>query len=149
MKSTIRSNIFETNSSSVHSMVYKSLELSECQLPINRKTGNIIGHFDTFDCVFDYDDQDMKLAYILTCLYYQEGMDVERVKESWDFRELEEMLQEYTGCAGLEISDYGDPYIDHQSVPEGYGGNNLFRYDKDSMKNFIFNDNIVLHSEYD
>lgn len=149
MKLTIRSNLFETNSSSVHSIVYKNQELSEPDLPINQKTGNIIGHLDTFDCVFDYDDQDMKLAYILTCLYYQEGMDVERVKESWNFFELEEMLQEYCGCAGLEISDHGDPYIDHQSVPDRYGENGLFRYDKNSMKNFIFNKNVVLHSEYD
>lgn len=149
MKLTIRSNLFETNSSSVHSIVYKNQELSEPDLPINPKTGNIIGHLDTFDCVFDYDDQDMKLAYILTCFYYQEGMDLEKVKESWYFRELEEMLQEYCGCAGLEISDYGDPYIDHQSVPDRYGENGLFRYDKNSMKNFIFNKNVVLHSEYD
>jgi hypothetical protein len=147
MKFTVRSNVFETNSSSVHSIVYKNQTLDPSELPINPKTGNIIGHFDEFGCTFDYDSQDMKLAYLLTYIYYLEGMNEERVKESWCFRELEEALQEYCGCSGLEIADYGEPYIDHQSVPDYV--DEFIPFNKDSILNFIFNGNVVLHSEYD
>lgn len=147
MKLTVRNNFFETNSSSVHTLIYKNQELEPSELPINNKTGRIIGHLDTFGCEFDYNDQDMKLSYLLTTLYYLEGYDLERMIESWDFRELEDALIEYTGCAGLEVADYGDPYIDHQSVP--YYGDTIVPWRKQDMLNFIFNKDIVLHSEYD
>lgn len=73
MAKKIRSGVFETNSSSVHSLVFSKEGLEPSVLPVDRD-GKIITDFGEFGkeyCI--YDAQAEKLSYLITCLYYLSG----------------------------------------------------------------------------
>ena len=149
MKKTIRDALFETNSSSVHTLVYKNQTLAKPELPINPETNKVIGHFGQFG-IGDiyYETQEMKLSYLLTVLYYIHHHNTEDVYDSWDFEELEKVVNKHCGTDGIEIKEGIEPYIDHQSVPE-YGDCKLFSLTKENMENFIFNPDVMLHTDCD
>ena len=135
MTKKIRSGVFETNSSSVHSLVFSKEGLEPSVLPVD-KNDKIITDFGEFGreyCI--YNTQAEKLSYLITCLNY-------------DFQTLEKYVCEYTGAAGIKILGETDPYIDHQSIPE-YDIDIVNMYDKDSVINFIFNKNIALKTDSD
>ena len=126
MAKKIRSGVFETNSSSVHSLVFSKEGLEPSVLPV---------------------DRDGK--YLITCLYYLSGgFDAEGVYDNYDFQTLEKYVCEYTGATGIKILEETDPYIDHQSIPE-YEIDIVNMYDKDSVINFIFNKDIALKTDCD
>jgi len=153
MKKTIRNGLFETNSSSVHTLVYKDQSLSPSRLPI--KDGKVIAHFGHFGKDFEYyETQEEKLSYLLTCLTYSCGSTWdadprERLYEDLYYRDLERVVCEYAGANGIEIINDVVPEIDHQSQPEYYGSCELFPYTEENFKNFIFNDNVMLHTDCD
>lgn len=150
MTKKIRSRVFETNSSSVHSLVFSKEELEPSVLPVD-KNDKIITDFGEFGreyCI--YNTQEEKLSYLITCLYYlsNDFDSVEGVYDNYDFKTLEKYVCEYTGAAGIKILGKTDPYIDHQSIPE-YDIDIVNMYDKDSVINFIFNKNIALKTDSD
>ena len=150
MTKKIRSGVFETNSSSVHSLVFSKEGLEPSVLPVD-KNDKIITDFGEFGreyCI--YNTQAEKLSYLITSLYYlSSGFDsVEGVYDNYDFQTLEKYVCEYTGAAGIKILGETDPYIDHQSIPE-YDIDIVNMYDKDSVINFIFNKNIALKTDSD
>ena len=150
MKKTIRNSVFETNSSSVHTLVYKNQTFAEPDLPINPKTNKVIGHFGTFgkDDAY-YDSQEDKLSYLLSCLWYtSSGWGPEGVYDNWYFKELEEIVNKHCGTEGIEIEP-SEAEIDHQSQPIYDGECDLFTMTKENMENFIFNPNVVLHTDCD
>ena len=91
----IRSGVFETNSSSVHSLVFSKEGLEPSVLPVD-KNGKIITDFGEFGkeyCI--YDTQAEKLSYLVTCLYYLSGgFDAEGVYDNYDFQTLEKYVCE-------------------------------------------------------
>lgn len=145
----IREGVFETNSSSVHSLVYSNGGREPSVLPMD-KEGKIVADFGEFGkdyCI--YDTQAEKLSYLLTCIYYVSGaFDVEGVYDDYYFRILEEYICEYTGAKGIKILGETEPYIDHQSIPD-YGIDIVNIYDEDAVLNFIFNKNISLKTDCD
>ena len=161
----IRRNVFETNSSSTHSVTISSngnlesskLEISEYDERCNWEPGIII---DTvgFCGMSDHDTQEEKLAYLMQQIAYINGyFDIfwgsgnieEQLEEYYDcddFRELEEAICEYTGAKCLRFGDLNG-YIDHDSVvydiyelKDEIGGDYVnFIFDPDSYVHFEFN----------
>lgn len=166
MKVTRRA-VFETNSSSTHSISISNI--GALKFPTS-----IFMTFDDFGWEINthYDAQ-TKLSYVLTGIQYRHGWQThypdnywtdDVVKNSFDvlrknailtskyFQWLVEMLQENS----IEIldgyssttDDFG--YIDHQSIDVL---DELWSEDeatfKSNMKNFIFNSNSYLHTDND
>lgn len=143
----IRRNVFETNSSSVHSLVYSQNGLEPSGLKID-KSGDIfvaLGKFDNSYCV--YKDQYSKLSYLLTCIYYLAGCDVDKIYNRSEFEEVQKTVCNYTGAKSIKIEN-SEGYIDHQSVPE-WGITIINAYSEDEVINFIFNRNIWLKTDCD
>ena len=139
---------WETSSSSVHTVSIAKEGMEPSKLPLD-KNGYIITRFGEFDGEERmYGEQEDKLSYIMTCLWYCSGSDVGDIFENWYFKDIEEALCKYTGAKGIRIVG-GNPYIDHQSAPE-YGESRVVNlWNTDEVLEFIFNKFIYLHTWHD
>ena len=166
MKRQIRRNVFESNSSSMHSLsisvndVWDTLEVDEFE----NKVVTEFGEFGWEIC--NYRDAATKLSYIVTMLVetHSDCCSMEELEETEDFQWINSTVAEYCNCDGIVINNnitYGgeyewngkiwkysdhDGYIDHQSVMkikellDEYGC---------TMEEFIFNTGVVLHTDND
>lgn len=139
-KVLIRNGVFETNSSSCH-----SISISDETQPFVFDTiypdldGKItIKGGEYGRGVFTrHNDVKTKLSYALTSTLY--GVDENMLRE---------IIQEQTGCDNIELlvsEDYNSPYfsyIDHESV-------DIVPRTKEELRNFIFNKNSWLFIAYD
>lgn len=133
----IRRNVFETNSSSSHSISIKSNSEELAPNYIYIDEDNIM-HVDLGEFGWGYEeytDQHNKLSYVITMLYERYGSDFCECNE---FEQLREDLINYSGCIDLVIDSY-DGYVDHQSVCSI-----LEDYPVENYINFIYNPNIKL-----
>lgn len=130
----IRRNVFETNSSSTHSITF-SASTNDPQpniLPID-SDGYIhirLGEFGWEEA--SYSDQYNKLSYLITMCAELNGIDFwcitatkfdESVEELYDcdeFQLISDVIAQYAGCEGIKV-DQCEGYIDHQSY-EDYTG---------------------------
>ena len=165
----IRKNVFETNSSSMHSVsVYKNnFKLDPPNLRINNKN-MVVSGFDDFGWdIQDYISQDSKLRYLLTMVmeYNAYGEDFE-IYQDKDFKKIEKVVKDYCNCDGIEIDseikfekysycgemmyywDF-DGCIDHQSLEYFFGVNDFLNSWGVTIKEFIFSPNVVLHTDND
>ena len=144
MKHVIRNGVWETNSSAVHSLTFKNdLEPSK----LAKMGGYTYAHFGKFGKDFEeYFDQQSKLNYLVSYLFYLSGWSVERTYDSYEFKNLEEVVCEHAGTIGLKIAkNPSKPEIDHQAQPSDCGCSFLSWdefYDKEFLRNFIFNPNV-------
>jgi hypothetical protein len=148
MKRQIRKYIFESNSSSVHTLVYSNDGRESSNFKLN-KDGKIevdFGEFGRDYCI--YDSQYDKLSYLITCLYYLSGYEIDSIYDKWEFEKIEEAICSYTGATGIKILGQVEPYIDHQSVPD-YDIEIINVFDEDAVINFVFNKNIALRTDSD
>ncbi len=148
MKRQVRNNLFETNSSSVHTLVISNDGREPSNFKLN-KEGKIevdFGEFGKDLCL--YTSQYDKLSYLMTCLYYLSGYDIDDIYENWEFENIENAICEYTGAKGIKILGKVEPYIDHQSIPD-YDIEIINAYDKDAVINFVFNKNVSLKTDCD
>lgn len=153
MKRTIRFGVYETNSSSVHTLVYRNLNHT-FSLPVNKKgiikvplmeLGKSGGCFTQLE----------KLSYLMTDLYYLcGGYDVDEIKERcYGYDEILECIKNFAKENGIEVTDIEITHperaaIDHQSIP--YGEIKIVNvYDKEALKNFLFCDDIVIEFDTD
>lgn len=129
---TIRRNVFETNSSSMHSISYSpkkanaQLDLEQVKGEYNGRT--IVGTFGEYGWGYDVlCSLEEKLSYVLTSIRYfdrtvdEDNVDaLEALKASKYYVWLAEMFHEYLGCkldVQLNRDDYYTMgYIDHQST---------------------------------
>ena len=146
-KRIIRQNTFETNSSSVHSLVFSNEGREPSQFVL--EDGYIwvsLGDFGTDLCI--YDTQYDKLSYLMTCLYYIGGYSIEGIYNSFEFIAIEAAICNYTGAKGIKINPYSNGYIDHQSAP--YGSIEIINvWNDDEVINFVFNKHISLKTDCD
>lgn len=153
-----RIGVFETNSSSVHSLAINP----EGRRPneIKMEDGYLIAKFGSFGCHGYFATQSEKLSYLVTCVWYLAGMPthVEDMYGTYTWDLLEDAAKEYVdGCKGIrvdgEISEndlYGEPpYIDHQSIPDYDTDVIVDLYDRDSVVDFIWNDYVALKCSRD
>lgn len=146
MKRQIRRNVFETNSSSVHSLVYSKDGLEPSELEISQN-GEILIPLGDFDGCSTYKDQYNKLSYLLTCLYYLSDCDAEKIYDDYSFELINKAVCSYTGAKTIKVMG-SEGYIDHKSVPT-CDIEIINTYNEDEVINYIFNRNIWLKTDYD
>ena len=152
----IRQNVFETNSSSVHSLVINSEGLEPSNLKIDPKTDHIIVNTQYFGKEYNiYNDQEDKLSYLITYIITNlqsnyddnEILAIELFKD-YHFINIENIIKEYCNCSGVIVNIDEEGGLDHQTSPhESECIINL--YDEEEIKNFIFNKYITLKTYWD
>lgn len=142
----IRRSVFETNSSSTHSITINNLgDLLDMLIP--DESGNVILYGGEFGWeVEDYNDSQSKASYLaIYARYYSSEPNLEKI--------LKEVIKEQTKCKKVVFGfseDYdmlNGCYIDHQSI-ENKAFHHLFE-NKEMLRQFIFNPKSVLHTDND
>ena len=143
-----RNGVFETNSSSVHSISISEDGMEKSNLPV--KNGYVIARFGEFGNDFRlYRTQEEKLSYVVSLFYYICGWRKEDIYEDWAFREFSDAVAEYTGTKGVKIVGR-EPSIDHQSQPESSDGNDVLNlYNTSFLMQFVFNKYVCLKTDCD
>ena len=165
-----RINVFETNSSSSHSITFADDRLVDNEIPIVEDWDicegepTILVELNGFCGWCDHDTQMEKLAYLIMQIAYildlkyangwygsKEEIEEAREKlyESEEFKELEEIVCDHAGCKHLRLRDGTEGYIDHDSVVSDidelknwdipYGGYLALIYGADTNIHFEFN----------
>ena len=148
MNRKLRKHVFETNSSSVHSLVVSNdgREPSEFKLNKNGEIEIDFGEFGKDERL--YTSQYDKLSYLITCLYYLSGWEIEDIYNKWEFEIIKKAVCNYTGAVGIKILGKKEPDIDHQSQP--YGCIEIINsYDEEAVIDFVFNKYISLKTDCD
>ena len=144
-----RSNVFETNSSAVHSLVYANSGLKPSELPVD-KDGYIITDFGDFG---DYNvgitafDQATKLSYLATECYYLNRYNTD-IKDSYLWKNICDAICEYANANGVKVIGDVEPSLNHQAIPE-YGPKFCRYWDEDSVINFVFNSYVGIKMSHD
>ena len=118
----IRKGTFETNSSSVHSLVIendKTLgELEKNQLKLNRK-GEIEVVLGKYGWRLEIlETQQEKLNYLVTLIVGSKGIDnINDLEDDSEFEYLKKQLLKYSNAKNIKVYGFenDDYYIDHQS----------------------------------
>lgn len=147
MKRNIRRSVWETNSSSVHSIVIDKGGRESSNLPV--KDGKIQVDFGTFGKdEMTFSSQYDKLSYLVTCCYYLSGLDYEDIYDNYEFQRIQEVICRYAGVKGIEIIGKNEPAIDHQSQP--YETIEIINtYHDEEIIDFVFNKYISLGTDAD
>lgn len=163
MKRQIRKSVFESNSSSMHSLTVSVNDMWDT-LKVDEFENKVITKFDEFGWeVESYIDAATKLSYIVTMLVetHCDVYSMEELEETEDFKLINDVVANYCNCDGIRIDsrleqeewngktyDWNDHdgYIDHQSV---MGVKKLLEEYGCTMEEFIFNKGVVLHIDND
>ena len=143
----IRRNVFETNSSSTHSISFSANGREPSKFVLD-KDGYLWCDYGDWDGEYGYfNDQYEKLSYLLTLCYFASGMGTycNDLRDFSDFKELEEAICEYTGAKGIKIRGAVEPTINHQTLPEYNWIDFINVWDHDAVINFVFNKDISLN----
>jgi hypothetical protein len=146
-----RQAVFETNSSSTHSLSISSgsADLLDT-LPLNEQ-GEVVLNGGQFGWeVEDYSDAGTKASYAAIYVLAWSGEKSAKYKDV-----LDTVIKQQTGCTNVVYNFSTDwsndgretSYIDHQSV-EGGELDYLFE-DPEVLRQFIFNPHSVLHTDND
>lgn len=143
-----RNNIFETNSSSVHtiSISKDGLEPSKLQMNENDEIIVELGRFTDYGKLVT---QEEKLSYLITCMYYVEPAIVGNYDYCLWYDCVKDAVCEYADAEDIVITNVDDAYIDHQSVPNFASDIIIDIYDKDSVIDFVFNKYVALKMSRD
>lgn len=162
MKRQIRIGMFETNSSSVHSLVISKKHIYKSKLKIE-KDGYVHVRLTEYygKDSKDYKGQREKLTYIVTWIYIYYGCNIEYLFEGSFWKDFNNAFVDYVGngCKGVWIDktmfdgdEMASDYLDHQSVPWGAYDDDkcvVNLYDTEQLINFIFNPCLWLHTDCD
>lgn len=142
MKKQVRQNVFETNSSSSHSISIEPSSDGLYDTIIPDEEGNVIlcgGEFGWE--IEEYTDALTKANYCA----------VDQLNDDSKIEMLKEVIKEQTGCNDV-IINFSDEwnkanysYIDHASR----GTTNEAFYSKEDLRNFIFSKNSILYTDND
>lgn len=163
MKKQIRRNVFETNSSSTHSISIRKGDISNSYLKVDEYDNKVHVSFGEYGWGYEtLNTQYERLSYLCTMLLETEANKISNIKDIFEtdgFKEINKIISNKCNCDGIhfddkiKISSYNyngdnvnyvdiDGYIDHQSC-EDYSNINEFLKDWNTdIENFIFNDNI-------
>lgn len=164
MKKKIRLGTFETNSSSVHSIVINKEGLEKPNLTVKRKKiDGVFKHFiyvplQTFDKYSQtFYSQEDKLSYLVTIAFLSDGgRDLENMKESYSYEIMEKEIVDYCNQYGINVEGFWidpktekDAYIDHQSIEDYYSVSDFINVMKLDYVDFVFNKYVSLHTDCD
>lgn len=155
----IREQVFETNSSSAHSVyvrwsdnaVFEYDSIMSCVDKYLNELEIELGCFG-WD-IYSYSDAYTKLQYALTMVYetevpFIEGKDQSAFYETDGYNEILSLIHDKCGVNKISIKSF-DGYIDHQSY-EDYNSLNDFLNDYGvTLEEFIFCPNVILHTDND
>jgi len=142
MKTVIRRSVFETNSSSMHSLAM----VGKDRMGIYKFGKSVTVSSDEYGWSGDNLSSPLeKLNYIATMIQYKDSS--EEIAESRFFQWLSEMFKDYTGSELVyepyDKNDewYKDGYIDHQStdILDDVWSENKEEF-KNNMRDIVFND---------
>jgi len=163
MKTQIRSNVWETNSSSVHSFCFSKRGLEKCHMKIH-EDGYV--HI-TLDQYFGKDEaqffnQKTKLKYIMTWLYAYYNFDIEKIEDKgYIINYFNEAFGKYVTkhngvlCRGVKVDECkweeAYDYFDHQQLDGGWCDDNCIvsLWDSQACVEFIFNKYVGLETRCD
>lgn len=162
MKKQVRLHIYETASSSIHSLAISSKHMYKSKLKI-ADDGYV--HVSLTEYYGkdkkDYKGQREKLTYVVTWMYIYYGCSLGELFKGSLWEEFNTSFADYVknSCKGILIDktmfDGGEiagDYLDHQSIPYGkYDSENCIvnLYDTEQLINFIFNPYLWLHTDCD
>ncbi len=155
-----RRNVFETNSSSSHSITIPyPLTVEDCVLPIN-DDGYIEVELHEF-CHSPQDGQMARLAWLVQLIindkigynsfwYARNNDDWEKLAEALyaleEFQDLEAEIASYANCRGIRLVHGTEGYIDHESCYESMKVF-LLEYGVDAAS-FVFGKDIEMYFEF-
>ena len=116
MKRQVRRNVFETNSSSMHSLSIAKRGITE-YLHVDECTNKVVTEFSEFGWGYDeYNDPETKLSYLVTMIGESRNCySIEEIYETNDFKKINDVVSARCECDGIEIKNVNG-YIDHQSI---------------------------------
>ena len=164
----VRRNVFETNSSSSHSVTIVDDTLVDSELEVVEDWDicdgepTILVDLVGFCSWYDHESQNDKLAYLVEQIAYitdnyralcwygtsaEQEEAKERLYDSDEFRELEDAICDHAGCKHIRIKDGAEGYIDHDSVCDTI--EELKNYDlPGSYISFVFGIDSYVHFEF-
>ena len=170
MKRQIRRNVFETNSSSMHSLTIDNKALTNSILHVNEdnKIPVELGEFGWG--IENHYDQATKLSYLVVMALEKELRDVKAEDDLYQtegFKAINDAIAEYCKCDGIVVENFGfelhsyesegatkyysqhNGYIDHQSCGD-YASLQDYLDDQGlSILEFVFGEDITLHISND
>jgi len=149
MKKVVRKNVFETNSSAVHSLAIAYEGLEQSNLPVD-ENGNILtdfGDFGDYDMHMTVFDQATKLSYLATECYYLNFWDKD-IEDNYIWHHICKAICGYTGAKGIKVIGKIEPSLNHQVQPE-YNLQFCNAYDDASIVNFVFNKYVGIKMTHD
>lgn len=147
IKKLIRKGVFETNSSSCHSLsIDNNADVLDTLYP--NENGNIILKGGKFGWEEEnYNDAKTKANYALLIAIgsYFDDNDIEYLENNVKYQMLKKVIEEQTGGKlELDIKSLSYSYIDHQS-----SDNDEMFNSEEHLKMFIFNPKSVLYTDND
>ena len=116
MKRQIRYGVYETNSSSCHSLSISKKGITE-YLHVDEDENKVIVNFGEFGWGYEtYNDAETKLSYLITMLAQYNSFSAEELYDTDEFRRINDIVALRCECDGIIIDDSSDGYVDHQSV---------------------------------
>ena len=167
----IRREVFETNSSSTHSVSIqtggeKHIALEDSHLIVSAD-GYVHVELGQYGWeVESYYDQIDRLSYLLT-MAYETNYDcysmvryddkeyvskrIKRFMSADDFNEISERVAKHASCRGVQIdtNSYEEAYIDHQSYEDYSDYRDFLRDYKLTAREFVFGKGVVVHTDND
>lgn len=144
---SIRREVFETNSSSSHSIAIKGKDNNMIEVLKNRYSGKqiciVLGEYDWgYDKLKTFEE---RLSYIVTMivscsgLSYLDSTKAEDIYELEGFKEVEKILKEKIGCnfVVIEENNISDCYVDHLSCYSLHEFLDKFGL---TLEDYLFND---------
>lgn len=158
----IRHKVFETNSSSVHTITIPvEHRLAPNQMKLSAD-GYIHISFDDFGrhhCV--YREQRDKLSYLLTMARTVEGYadswwydgtlksDIRRLVKSQAFKQVSSAIAAYTNSKGVWIDRDWDGVVDHQTAGDYDSFQDFLDKNNIDIVRFVFDPDVVLTTDSD
>ena len=157
----IRHGVFETNSSSTHSVTVRQKGLQSNYMKIH-SDGYIHTELGEFGWEIEsYDGQEDKLSYLVTMLAEKNGGAdiwwrsdktrqelVQDLMKTKDFKRISKEIGTYAKCEGV-IIDPSSGYIDHQSHEEYATVQEFLNDYRIDAVEFVFGRGVVLHTDND
>ncbi len=156
MKTKRRESVFETNSSSVHTIVVKYNGMYKLELERDdRNPFAVVGHCMDYSVVGHDEDyiistQQDKFNYLVSWVVCSAKYGYDPLEESWGYKSLLYALQLVDpNIDTIIMKDEDKAGFDHQTAPYSYNDCVINMYDEHAICNFIFNDNITLKCNFD
>ena len=158
MRTKTRQHVFETNSSSVHSIVVKYDGQYRFELCCDDKDNTtVVAKCHDYSNAGKGDDeyiistQQQKLEYLISWLACKNKYGcMEDIYDDWIYGSILNAVQQVNpDVKRIRVVDGDKADFDHQTAPYSYGDCVVDLYNDHSICDFIFNDNIELHCWFD